>query len=305
VPLGDQDLALRLLSLSGLPDCLHDPSELEFETDPWLFVRLLNRVLGAREDVLNQWRVEVLVIPRNTLKQLFSTNPQLTTILMQTGLHETERQLEVLENSRCLMETIYGDKLPVEACPHIKEIMEIIAGSRSGYVPVQDDSLGPFSALHAFIATTKLMKSRTLKNRFPAFIVPQKFSLIQEKPSYFYYSFSRPTSRFNCPPPARTSRVMEAIAQKISRLKNTVKLQKLDLQFITSEKQPKAVVPIHPFSRNQQLVRDFTEQLKCAETLFGLDKSTALGDPRSGFFGSFVRVSNEARDAAPYFLSGK
>lgn len=303
VPLGERDLALRLLSLPGFSDCHHYSQELEFEVDSWLFARLLSQPLNNCENIADPWRVEVLVVPENTLRQLFSVDPELETVLMRMVLHETECQLQVSENSRGLMEMIYADNPPAEARPHFKEIVEIVAGSRLGYGAAQDDLLGPFSALHGFIAATGLMKSRTLKNRFPAFIIPKEFSLTQDKPDYFYYSFSRPVSRFRCAPPVRTPRVMEAVAREMSRLRQTAKLPALDFQFVASEKQPKAAVAIRPFTGNGQVAQDFAEQLKFAESAFGLDKSTALGDPRSGFLGHFVRVSNQAKDTGSNFHS--
>ena len=244
---------------------------------------------GARKS--DPWRAEVLVIPQSTLRHLFKAEPELENILLQIALEETQSQLQTSENSRRLTEIVCLDNLTVEARPHLNEIAKIIAGSHVGYGPAQDDSLGPFSALHRYIATTGLMKSRTLKNRIPGFIVPKEFNPSGDATDYFYHSFNKPASQSKCYPPTKTSRVLEAIAQGLSRFQSAVNVPELQLQFVASEKQPKAAIAIHPVAGNEQINRDFAEQLKLAESVFGLDKSMALGDPRTGFLGRFVRVS--------------
>src|SRR5262249_26246168 len=62
MPLGDQELGLRLL---GLPRIIHSNACLDqsFHDDAWPFVRTLAYAADAANEFHDQWRVQVLVIP--------------------------------------------------------------------------------------------------------------------------------------------------------------------------------------------------------------------------------------------------
>lgn len=291
-PLADEDLVLKLLSLPSASSW-HDTLNLDFDSDPWSFIRLLAHVTDASTEFQHQWRVEVLVVPRAVLQSLLNEDHALEVEMLKLALVESSARLRSALTAKHLTEVAYSAASTLEARPHLNEVLQIAANHRLGFGPASDDSLGPFSAIQKFIAASGLMKTRTLKNRIPAIIIPKTFTLSRRKADFVYYSLRRPTTQTMSPPPTRPSRVIIAVAQAMSRLKKTKINVGLFLTFFASEKQPKAVVPIHPVAANHLLNQDFAEQLKLGESKFGLDKSTALGDPRSGFLGHFVRISNQ------------
>jgi|SRR5579859_1686911 len=102
-----------------------------------------------------------------------------------------------------------------------------------------------------------------------------------------------PSSHSPSMQPRQPSRVVKDIARGLNKLALAGIIPKMELVFFASKKLPKSGVYIEPVLENRRLNKDFSKQLKLAESVFGLDKQNALGESRSSFWSRFIRLSAE------------
>lgn len=292
VPLNDQDLLPRVLILNGR--LTGDPQfEIDFEKDSFALVKLLASALDNSQQRQAPWRLETMIIPGRVLQNLFREQPGFEAHLFSLLLAESEsRYISESVSKRLILAC--SANLSVEARPHVNEILQIIAKQRLGYAPIESDSLGPFEAIQELIAKSRLMNTRTLRGRIPAILGPKKFCA-NGKPDFCYYSIRRPSLQSRNTAPTRISPAINGIAISIRKLTASNACPEVNLEFFASEKQPRTEMrlSVRPVRGDGQLAFDFAKQLEFGERFFSLDRSTALGDPRTGFLGHFVRMSND------------
>lgn len=294
MPLGDQELGLRLLGfLKGeYIDSL--PEQFDFEQDHWMFAKNVIKANYSTDYSETPWQVEALIIPQDVLRDIFKQRPEIENFLLRLALAEKQKHFQAAAQTRHIAEIVYSSNLTVEAKAHFSELLQIITGNRLGVAPVSDDILGPFTAVQKFLANSGIMSSPTLQNRIPCILIPKPFHQSAQSPDFIYYSLHKPMTQLQQAPPIRPIRVMEALAAALNKLINNKAISKLAVEFFTSETQPKSSIHIQGVAGNERLLTDFAQQIDISKPK-GMQRELALGNPRSGFLKYLIRLGANAR----------